>query len=53
MTYFTHEEKKLAIKRLKTKYMLTKLWFCHYCNRNYQLAVKKKHQINSANIYFF
>ena len=38
-------ERKNAIRRSKTKYMLNKEWFCHICdpNRNYTLAGKHSH----------
>ena len=38
-------ERKNAIRRSKTKYMLNKEWICHICdpNRNYTLAGKHSH----------
>ena len=42
--YATEEERKNAIKKSKTKYMLNKDWFCPICkNRNYKLAGKWSH----------
>ena len=54
--YSTEEEKKEAIKKQKSKYMLDKEWYCNICNtgRNYTLAGKhchlktKKHQKNTS-----
>ena len=52
--YPTEEEKKQAITRNKTKYMLNKEWLCPDCSfRNYTLAGKwchintNKHKINA------
>ena len=52
--YPTEEEKKQAITRNKTKYMLNKKWLCPDCSfRNYTLAGKwchlntNKHKINA------
>ena len=53
--YSTEEERKDAVKRQKSKYMLNKDWYCDICNtgRNYTLAGKhchlntKKHIKNS------
>ena len=53
--YSTEEEKKEAIKKQKSKYMLDKEWYCNICNtgRNYTLAGKhchlktKKHRRNT------
>ena len=52
--YQTEEEKKEAIKELKTRYMLNKEWYCYICKNdiNYTLAGKfchlktKKHRNN-------
>ena len=42
--YFREEERKQAITRSKTKYMLNKGWFCPSCdNHNYTLAWKSTH----------
>ena len=43
--YSTEEEKKEAIKKQKSKYMLDKEWYCYICNtgRNYTLAGKWCH----------
>ena len=43
--YSTEEEKKDAIKKQKSKYMLDKEWYCNICNtgRNYTLAGKWCH----------
>ena len=43
--YSTEEEKKEAIKKQKSKYMLDKEWYCNICNtgRNYTLAGKWCH----------
>ena len=53
--YKTEKERKEAVTRSKTKYMLNKEWYCDVCNtgRNYTLAGKhchlktRKHQLNS------
>ena len=53
--HFTEEDRKEAIKKSKTKYMLNKEWYCDICKtgRNYTLAGKhchlntKKHIRNS------
>ena len=52
--YHTEEEKKQAITRNRTNYMLNKEWLCPDCGfRNYTLAGKwchintKKHKINA------
>ena len=53
--YKTEKERKEAITRSKTKYMLNKEWYCDVCNtgRNYTLAGKhchlktRKHQLNA------
>ena len=53
--YSTEEEKKEAIKKQKSKYMLDKEWYCNICNtgRNYTLAGKHchlntiKHRLNN------
>ena len=53
--YPTEEEKKQAITRNKTKYMLNKEWLCPDCSfHNYTLAGKwchlntNKHKINAG-----
>ena len=54
--YFTQKDRKDAIKKSKTKYMLNKEWYCDVCKNeiNYSLAGKwchlktKKHIRNSA-----
>ena len=40
--YKTKEERKDAIRRLKTCYMLSKIWYCEVCNRGYCLARKSQ-----------
>jgi len=53
--YSTEEEKKDAIKKQKSKYMLDKEWYCDICKngKNYTLAGKhchlktKKHIMNT------
>ena len=55
--YFTEEDRKEALKKSKTKYMLNKEWYCDVCkNRiNYTLAGKwchlktKRHKKNANN----
>ena len=51
--YSSEEERKQAIKKSKTKYMINKEWKCPECeNRNYTLAGKwchlktEKHYLN-------
>ena len=54
---FSDKEKKDAIRRSKSKYMLNKAWYCDICNtgKDYTLAGKschintKKHQKNANN----
>ena len=43
--YSTEDERKDALKRQKSKYMLNKDWYCDVCNngRNYTLAGKHCH----------
>ena len=42
--YFTEEERKDAIRQLKTRYMLNKEWICIVCDcHNYTLSGKYKH----------
>lgn len=43
--YFTDEDKKNAITKSKSKYMLNKEWFCDICKsyKNYSLAGKHSH----------
>ena len=43
MTYDSEKERKDAIRRSKTKYMLKTLWFCDLCLRKYQSAGKFSH----------
>ena len=53
--YKTEKERKEALTRSKTKYMLNKEWYCDVCKtgRNYTLAGKhchlktRKHQLNA------
>ena len=42
--YFTEEERKYAIRRSKTRYMVNKEWTCIVCNNHdYTLSGKCKH----------
>ena len=41
--YKTDEERKDAIRRSKTRYMLSKIWYCEVCNHEYCLAGKTQH----------
>ena len=41
--YKTKEGRKDAIRRSKTCYMLSKIWHCEVCNREYCLAGKTQH----------
>ena len=41
--YKTEEERKNAIRRSKTCYMLSKIWCCEVCDREYCLAGKIQH----------
>ena len=43
--YFTEEDRKEALKKSKTKYMLNKEWYCNVCKNgiNYTLAGKWCH----------
>ena len=43
--YLTEEDRKEAVKKSKTKYMLNKQWFCNICKNgiNYSLAGKWSH----------
>ena len=42
--YFTEEERKDAIRKSKTRYMLNKEWICIVCDcHNYTLSGKCKH----------
>ena len=41
--YKTKDERKDAIRRSKTRYMLSKVWYCEVCNRGYCLAGKTQH----------
>ena len=55
--YFTEEDRKEALKKSKTKYMLNKGWYCDVCKNgiNYTLAGKwchlktKRHKKNANN----
>ena len=53
--YKTEEERKDAIRRSKTRYMLSKIWYCEVCDREYCLAGKTqrlktvKHNKNFSN----
>ena len=38
--YETEEERKDAIRRSKTGDMLSKMWYCEVCDREYCLAGK-------------
>ena len=41
--YKTEEERKGAIRRSKTHYMLSKIWYCEVCDHEYCLAGKTRH----------
>ena len=41
--YKTEEERKDAIRRSKTRYMLSKIWYCEVCDCEYCLAGKTQH----------
>ena len=41
--YKTEEERKDVIRRSKTHYMLSKIWCCEVCDREYCLAGKTQH----------
>ena len=41
--YKTEEERKDAIRRSKTRYMLSKIWYCEVSDRGYCLAGKTQH----------
>ena len=41
--YKTKDQGKDAIRRSKTRYMLSKIWYCEVCNREYCLAGKTQH----------
>ena len=41
--YKTEEERKDAIRRSNTRYMLSKIWYCEVCDREYYLAGKTQH----------
>ena len=55
--YYNDNDRKAAIKKSKSQYMLNKPWFCWICqnNKNYSLAGKhchlntKKHKRNHEN----
>ena len=40
--YQAEEERKDTIIRSKTRYMLSKIWYCEVCDREYCLAGKYK-----------
>ena len=41
--YKTKEERKDEIRRSKARYMLSKIWYCEVCDREYCLAGKTQH----------
>ena len=41
--YKTEEERKDAIGRSKTRYMLSKIWYCEVCDLEYCLDGKTQH----------
>ena len=41
--YKTKEEGKDAIRRSKIRYMLSKMWYCEVCDREYCLVGKTQH----------
>ena len=41
--YKTEEERKDAIRRSKTRYILSKIWYCEVCDRECCLAEKTQH----------
>ena len=41
--YKTEEERKDAIRRSKIRYMLSKIWHCEVCDREYCLAGKTQY----------
>ena len=41
--YKTEEERNDAIRRSKTRYMLSKIWYCEVCDREYCLGGKTQH----------
>ena len=41
--YETEEKRKDAIRRSKTRYMLSKIWCCEVCDRDYCLAGETEH----------
>ena len=53
LKYLNDEDRRNAIKQSKTRYMLSKIWTCTVCDRDYTLAGKhmhistKKHITNS------
>ena len=44
--YKTEEERKNAIRRSKTHYMLSKIWYCEVYDREYCLAGKTQNFLN-------
>ena len=41
--HITEEDRKRAITKSKTKYMLNKSWVCDVCNYDYKLTGKTHH----------
>ena len=41
--YFCEKDRKEAIKKSKTRYMLNKEWICPDCHHDYSLAGKWRH----------
>ena len=41
--YKTEEERKHVIRRSKPHYMLSKIWYCEVCDREYCSAGKTRH----------
>ena len=39
----TEGERKDTIRRSKTRYMLSKIWYCEVCDREYCLTGKTQH----------
>ena len=51
--YKTEEERKNAIRRSKARCMLSKIWYCEVCDREYCLAGKTQHlkMVKHSNIF--
>ena len=50
--YFTEEDRKVAYRESKTRYMLNKTWVCEVCNgHDYSLAGKWSHIRTRKHIY--